>query len=250
MDVARTVIGLDGCPGGWVAAQWDGGAGLVLRRWARLGDAFATPWLQAAIDMPIGLPDLAGPGGRAPEPLVRPPLGMRQSSVFSVPSRAAVEAGCDPAIPVDVRYALACRIARETSNPPRAVSKQAFHIFPKMVEMDQLMRTRTDLRLAECHPEVSFWAMNGCQPLALPKKIKSMPSAAGLNLRIALLAAHDVPIADLTRAQAWALGAGLDDLVDACACAWTAWRIAEGRALAFPNPPHADRYGLPVAIWA
>ena len=40
--------------------------------------------------MPIGLPDRVGPGGRGPERAVRPLLGERQSSVFSVPSRAAV----------------------------------------------------------------------------------------------------------------------------------------------------------------
>ncbi len=250
MDATHAVLGLDGCPGGWVCARWDSSTGLLLERHARLADVFATPSLQAAIDMPLGLPDHAGPGGRAPEPLVRPLLGMRQSSVFSVPSRAAVEAGCDAAIPVEERYAAACRVARETSLPPRAVSKQAFHIFPKMLEADALMRSRPGLRLAECHPEVSFWVMNGRQPLALPKKVKSVPFAAGLELRIALLAAQGVPVAQLTRPDARALGAGLDDLVDACACAWTASRIAKGTALAFPDPPHADRHGVPVAIWA
>jgi predicted RNase H-like nuclease len=43
-----------------------------------------------AVDMPIGLPDFTARGGRGPETLVRPLLGERQSSVFSIPSRAAV----------------------------------------------------------------------------------------------------------------------------------------------------------------
>lgn len=252
MENAHAVIGIDGCPGGWVCARWDGGTGLVLERHPRLIDVFAgpMPWAQAAIDIPIGLPERVGPGGRAPEPLVRPLLGMRQSSVFSVPSRAAVEAGCDGSIPIHARYEAACRVARETSMPPRAVSKQAYHIFPKILEADSLVRSRPELRLAECHPEVSFWAMNGGAALALPKKVKSAPSADGLALRIALLAAQGMPVGPLTRDHARRLGAGLDGLVDACACAWTARRIVQGMALAFPDPPQADAHGVPVAIRA
>ena len=41
-----------------------------------------------AVDMPIGLPDRTGAGGRGPEALVRRHLGARQSSVFAIPSRA------------------------------------------------------------------------------------------------------------------------------------------------------------------
>jgi predicted RNase H-like nuclease len=44
--------------------------------------------------------------------------------------------------------------------------------------------------------------------------------------------------------------AGLDDLVDACAAAWTAARIAQGKAISFPDPPERDAFGLPIAIWA
>ncbi|WP_341989224.1 DUF429 domain-containing protein [Azorhizobium sp. AG788] len=252
MDLVREVIGLDGCPGGWVGARWDGGSGLVLERYGNLTAVFAGPtaWLQAAVDMPIGLPEMAGPRGRAPERLVRPLLGMRQSSVFSVPSRAAVEAGGDADGDDATRYQAACRIARATSEPPRAISKQAFNIFPKILEADALLRSRPGLPLAECHPEVSFWAMNGRKPLALPKKVKSTPSPEGMALRIALLAAQGMPVASLTPAQARRLRVGLDDLVDACACAWTALRIARGTAEAFPDPPETDKHGLPVAIWA
>lgn len=252
MDPVRDVIGLDGCPGGWVGARWDGGSALVLERYVDLAAVFAGPrsWLQAAVDTPIGLPDVAGPRGRAPERLVRPLLGMRQSSVFSVPSRAAVVAGGSADGDDAMRYQAACRIARATSEPSRAISKQAFNIFPKILEADALLRSRPGLPLAECHPEVSFWAMNGRRPLDLPKKVKSTPSAAGLALRIALLAAQGVPVASLTPVRARTLRVGLDDLVDACACAWTARRIAQGTAEAFPDPPEIDSYGLPVAIWA
>ena len=45
-----------------------------------------------AIDMPIGLPDRIDGSGRAAERAVRPLLGARQSSVFTIPARAAIEA--------------------------------------------------------------------------------------------------------------------------------------------------------------
>ncbi len=249
----RLVAGLDGCRGGWVVALWDGIAPLRLKRIARLAELFEGPDAPqiAAIDIPIGLPDRAGAGGRGAERLVRPLLGARQSSVFSVPSRAAVMAGLGPD-DERTRYLSACAVARATSDPPKAVSKQAFHIFPKIAEADALLRDRPDLilRLLECHPEVAFWAMNGQRALDLPKKVKSRPFPAGLDLRLGLLAASGVPIDKLSAQTALALKAGLDDLVDACACLWTARRALYGKALRFPDPPGRDALGLMVAIHA
>src|SRR5262249_61601610 len=70
----------------------------------------------AAVDMPIGLPERTGPKGRTPERLVRSLLGARQSSVFSIPSRAAVYAGADADEPDErTRFLSACDIARATS---------------------------------------------------------------------------------------------------------------------------------------
>jgi predicted RNase H-like nuclease len=43
---------------------------------------------------------------------------------------------------------------------------------------------------------------------------------------------------------------GADDLLDACACAWSARRIAEGRAVRFPADPPQDARGLRMAIHA
>lgn len=246
--------GLDGCQGGWVCARWDGGAGLTLARLDAVEDLFeaADAPLVAAIDIPIGLPERAGPGGRPPERLVRPRLGMRQSSVFSVPSRAAVEAGGALHLPEDERYRAACTVARATSDPPRAISKQCFHILPKILEVDRVLRSRPALdgRLFECHPEVSFWAMNGQREVPLPKKVKGRSFEDGLNFRRALLSAAGMPVERVTRETARRLKAGFDDVVDACACAWTARRIAQGIALSFPDPPERDGAGLRIAIHA
>ncbi|MGO4840025.1 DUF429 domain-containing protein, partial [Rhizobiaceae sp. 2RAB30] len=92
--IDRTVAGVDGCKAGWVAvirAPGQAAYACVVGSFAALvemlpGDAVI------AVDMPIGLPDISSHGGRGPETLVRRFLGARQSSVFSIPSRAAVYA--------------------------------------------------------------------------------------------------------------------------------------------------------------
>ena len=97
-------------------------------------------------------------GGRAAENAVRPLLGARQSSVFSVPSRQAIYAA---------DYAQACAVALATSDPPRKVSKQLFNIGPKIREVDEALRADAALasRTFEVHPEVAFWRLNGERPL-------------------------------------------------------------------------------------
>jgi len=198
-----------------------------------------------AVDMPIGLPERTGAGGRAAENAVRPLLGGRQSSVFSVPSRAAVYAA---------DYRDACRIAQETSDPPRMVSKQLFNIAAKIREVDECLRASPSAarRVFEVHPEVAFWRLNGERPLDEPKKVKGRPYEPGLASRRRLLAAAG--LADFAvharPTQAAGLRAGPDDVLDALACAMTARRIHAGTARPFPDPPPCDAEGIAMAIWA
>ena len=126
--------GVDGCRSGWVVAFAPAVGGDVrVRIVARFADVLAAPEAPSviAVDIPIGLPERAGPCGRAAENAVRPLLGTRQSSVFSVPSRAALAAA---------DYADACRIAFASSEPPRKVSKQLFMLAPKIREVDACLR--------------------------------------------------------------------------------------------------------------
>lgn len=209
----------------------------------RFADVLAAPERPTviAVDMPIGLPERTGAGGRAAENAVRPLLGARQSSVFSVPSRAAIYAG---------DYAEACRVAQETSEPPRKVSKQLFNIAPKIREVDAMLRANPEAaaRVYEVHPEVAFWRLNGERALDEPKKVKSRPSPPGLALRRKLLRAAKLPptLVDATPPK----GAAEDDVIDALACAAIARRLHAGLAHPFPDPPPRDAHGLPMAIWA
>jgi len=238
------LAGVDGCSGGWIAAfvhsAGDGGEVAVFPRFT---DVVAAPQRPAiiAVDVPIGLPERTGHGGRAAENAVRLLLGARQSSVFSVPSRAAIAV---------TDYAGACRAALATSEPPRKISKQLFNIAPKIREVDAALRGDRALadRTFEVHPELAFWRLNGERPLGEPKKVKSKPYPPGLDLRRQLLRAAGLPAVFVYSPPP--RGAAADDLLDALACAAIARRINAGRAQPFPNPPPRDAHGLPMAIWA
>src|SRR5947209_20152084 len=140
MSAGGWVAGLDGCRPGWIAVIAASNHAQARVRFAKsvldVVDAPEAPGV-IALDIPIGLPDRSGPGGRTPERLVRPLLGARQSSVFSIPSRSAVYAGADPHESDErKRFLRACELARATSAQGRAVAKQGFHIFRKIVDVD------------------------------------------------------------------------------------------------------------------
>ncbi|MCX7328791.1 MAG: serine/threonine dehydratase [Hyphomicrobiales bacterium] len=238
------IAGVDGCPGGWIVAlaPEDDVSNPRIRVVARFSDVVDAPERPACIvvDMPIGLPERIEGPGRAPERLVRPLLGARQSSVFSIPARAAV---------FSPDYAIACTQAAARSEPPRKVSKQGFMIFPKIREIDELLRVRPDLteRVFESHPEVAFQAMNGSRPLHEPKKIKGKPWPDGMAMRRGLLAAHGIGQSAL--AAKAPRGAAADDQLDALACLVTARAIAKNEAQSYPSPPERDAYNTPIAIW-
>ncbi len=237
------LAGVDGCPGGWIVGFGHAaGGGIRLRIVPRFADALAAAEAPAvvAVDIPIGLPERVGTGGRAAENAVRPLLGARQSSVFSVPSRRAIDAA---------DYREACRLALATSDPPRKVSKQLFNIAPKIREVDGVLRgdPTAARRVFEVHPEAAFWRLNGGRPLDEPKKVKGRPHEPGLALRRRLLIAAGLA-ADAVNAEP-PNGAGPDDLLDALACLAIARRIHAGVAQPFPDPPPRDAFGLAMAIW-
>ena len=108
-----------------------------------------------AVDMPIGLPERTGSGGRAAENAVRPLLGARQSSVFSVPSRAAIYAR-------RLRRGLPHR-ARDVRPAAQGVEAAVQHRARKSARWTKCLRAtpRCAARVFEVHPEVAFWRLNG-----------------------------------------------------------------------------------------
>ncbi|WP_421980140.1 DUF429 domain-containing protein [Roseibium sp.] len=237
------VAGVDGCKAGWVAVlrNLDDPAGLRLGVFPSFAGILAyDPFLAViAVDMPIGLPERLDQTGRGPEKAARRHLGERQSSVFSVPSRAAV---------YETDYREACETAQKTSEPPRKVSKQCFYLFPKIREIDTLMTPELEDRVFEVHPELAFWRLNGEREMSLPKKIKSRANPDGLDQRRDLLVSKGLPAAFLD--QQPPKGCGRDDLLDAAANSLIAECCLKGIAEPFPDPFRRDGRGLRMAIWA
>jgi predicted RNase H-like nuclease len=229
--MAEQVSGVDGCPGGWIAVLWRGpGWPADSALCPSFADVLALDAAIIAVDMPIGLPDRAP---REVERAVRPLLGKRRASVFAVPARPALAA---------MDYLQACAINRGHSEPPRAVSRQCFHLFEKIREIDAIMTPELQSRVYEAHPEVAFRLMKG-EPLAFRKR-----SSQGQDERRALLRGQGLPIERLLARRYRGADARGDDLIDAAALAWVALRIRNRANRRFPASPSQDGRGLRMEI--
>ena len=237
------VAGVDGCRAGWAVIFWDltGQAAPRVRVFATFESILDAPECPCiiAVDMPIGLPETVGAGGRGPEPAVRKHLGPRQSSVFSIPSRRAVYAP---------DYRAACDVALQTSAPPRKISKQGYMLFEKIRQVDAVMTPDLCSRIFEVHPELAFWRLNNEQAMQTPKKIKGRVNPDGIAERRDVLQLQGFDAEFLE--QKMPKGVAADDFVDACACAMIARRLSDGEAVPFPTQPETDINGITIAIWA
>jgi predicted RNase H-like nuclease len=225
------VLGVDGCTAGWVGVVWDGrtASAVVARTVADLVAGVRTrhPGLAVVgVDMPIGLPDTSA---RQADLLARQRLPAgRKSSVFPAPTRVAT---------TSTTHAEASAANREATGGV-GLSIQAFHLVPKILEVDDLVRSGTPYRVVEVHPEVSFAALD------LACVTPSKRTAAGLAARTAALRSAGLDPPAYVAGQGYAA----DDLLDACAAAWTALRVAHGDAETLPDPPEVFSDGIPAAI--
>jgi predicted RNase H-like nuclease len=243
------LAGVDGCKAGWIAVFVRPTGGYARPRiFSRFADVLTAPERPriVVVDIPIGLLRRSELKGRAPERIVRPLIQKRGSSVFRVPSRAAIYAGIDPSVPDEQeRWANSRKIARNSSVDCKAFAKQGFYLFGKIVEVDRLLRARKQLRrrIHESHPEVAFWMLNGKRMLPEPKT-----TTRGIMLRRQILLTAGFSLGSVTLARL--KGATKDDLLDALACAAVARRIQVGKARRFPSQIKRDPCGIPMAIWA
>lgn len=229
-------VGLDGCPGGWIAAVVDAG-GLVAVEYRESARAALEAYPDAeafAFDIPIGL---GADGKREADTEAREFLGERRNSVFWSPLRAVLDVDGGAFSTHREAYAEARRVSMRASGGRQSLSSQTFVLVPKIREVAEFA---ADPRVHEAHPEVSFTALSGGE--ALPSK----KTWDGLMQRRALLTAAGLAIPDLV-GEPSGRGAA-DDIVDAVACAWTAARIARGEAQPLPDPPQRLE-GREVAIW-
>jgi predicted RNase H-like nuclease len=220
-------IGLDGFAKGWVAVVIDGDARAISFR-ADVADALRDPFDRAGVDIPIGMTD---DGERACDLLAREKLRPHASRVFTGARRWLWEEFRHP----DKANADARRRGQ------KRVSRQLWHLGPKIMEVDAFVRAHRSRDIREVHPELVFLRLNGGKPLA-PKK-----SEAGDTLRRRLL--KQVGFREIDR---WlneariGTGAKRDDVLDACAVAIAAREPAGSLP---EGTPSLDGLGLPMQIW-
>ena len=229
------VAGVDGCRAGWFRASRETQTGelhfAVIPSVAALLEAEPRA-RRIAIDMPIGLPPS---GARACDVEARRRIGPRRSSVFPAPIRPALTAAS---------RAEADQITRTVEN--KGVSAQAWGIYGKVGELDELLAASATARkrVCEVHPEVSFWAWNGRTPLAFGKKKRE-----GHAEREALAEAWlGTGIVEQARGETLKKDLADDDILDAIATLWTAHRIEAGTSESLPTSPPHDATGLPMRI--
>ena len=243
------VAGADGCPAGWLAVfrslEGQDHRARIFESLVQVVSAPEQPRI-VAVDIPIGLPKVSARGGRAADRECRKILGRdRQSSIFPPPSRPTLAAGS---------FLEACEIERAHSWPPKKVSQQTFNILSKIREVDGIAAMFKGV-IFECHPEVSFWAMNGQRAMSLPKKVSRRKNPDGINEsgldeRRRLLLENGYSAAFLATRLGSLRECGADDFVDACAAAWTAERKFRDQAVRFPSTADPDEHGVDMAIWA
>jgi len=217
----------DGCRTGWVVCRRDADGALDIRVVTTLAEACEGLSI-LAVDMPIGFVDVPRPP-RACEAEARKLLPGKASSVFPTPCRSV----------------LACTTHAEANATSKTlgigINQQTFHLFPKMREVDALLRGSAKLRrvVFEAHPELAFARMNGGKPVLSKKR-----QPEGYAERLKLLARHGFR----TKVNRLS-GAARDDILDAIAVCRTATLIARGEAKRLGPARQRDSCGLPMNIW-
>jgi predicted RNase H-like nuclease len=199
------VLGVDGWRGAWVGALLEGRS-VTLLALEDVHAVLAVPGVDlVAIDMPIGLSD---DGVRSCDVEARRRLGRAGSSVFPAPLRAVLQAA---------GYDDACTLSVAASG--KALSRQAWNLVPAIRQLDDALGDPPTDHVVEVHPELSFRALDvGVRD--------RKGSARGTVQRLRALRS----VMDVEEALAQApTGVPVIDALDACAAAWSARRLADGR---------------------
>ncbi len=219
------VLGVDGCKGGWVGVVLEDAAepvALAERSIDRLADA-AGPVDAIGIDMPIHLNETSD---RVCDSAARQLIRPFTSRVFNAPVLCVLD--CET-------YLDACDASFAALG--KKISKQTWALVPKIREVEA-WRKSAGCDVFEVHPEAAFAAMAG-RVVAERKR-----TSEGTQVRRALLRAQELTAPE----RPSGVGVGVDDLLDACAAAWSTRRVARGDGRSLPDPPEVVR-GQPQAIW-
>ena len=231
-------VGIDGCKAGWFVVtlvhdmSWKVDVfSNVEQIWKKLSHATLL-----LIDIPIGLCD-RGAKGRSCDTAARRLLGSpRASSVFTPPTR--------PALEFDDRVKASEKNHFLTG---RKIGVQSWAIAPKIREVDKFLRKEPEARkkIREIHPEVLFWALNNGKAMSHKKSRRE-----GFEERLQVLRRHfsasDAVIGEALSSFPRKMVAR-DDILDALAAAITALSGNENHA-SIPEQPERDAFGLAMEM--
>lgn len=229
--MTRRVLGVDGCPTGWVCVALVDGVVAEVEVVTTLAEVLTgTAHDAVGVDMPIGLVD----GPRQADAAARTLLPGRASSVFSAPPRAVVE-GARAGTLADHAAASAAAV----TCCGVGISMQAWRLVPRIIEVDGLVASHPELH--EVHPEVAFALLVGD---VLPRK----RSWAGVTTRRAVLERYGLTLPDRFPGDT---GTGPDDVLDAAVCAFVADAIAgAGEVVTLPDRTDQRDHNRPITITA
>ncbi len=230
-------LGVDGCPGGWLAAGEKDDGEIEIE----LYEDFIELWKKnpelelVLIDIPIGLKE-SGSAERLCDRAARSFLSRRSSTIFPVPFRPALRAES---------WQEANRINKEVSG--RGLSRQSWGLADKIREIDDFLgRFPGTIELMhESHPELVFWALNGGQEMSTGKK-----SQEGFAERKKVLARFFDRLSSLidnTQENKESEAVRRDDIVDALALLAAA-RRGEKKLISLPEEEMRDVRGLKMEI--
>lgn len=189
-----------------------------------------------AVDIPIGLADREA---RRCDLEARRVLGPRRSSVFPAPDFRVLEA----VIAEGLDYSGASALSHLLLG--KGISRQAFAIYPKVAEVNQVMTPALQQRVIEVHPEVSFWSLANWRPMEHPKRTREGFEERRNHLSRVFGGVH---VPERQEARRIARPAKADDVLDALVAAWSANRFAEGGSGRLPSEPSTDPRGLRMEI--
>lgn len=227
LDQARAVLGLAATRSGWVGAHLEStGHGTPT---ALVGSTLeeivhaAGPVTVVAVDVPVGLPD---DSRRAADAELRRFLGPQAAAVLGTPVREALYAPS---------YGEANRINRERQGS--GVSRQAYDVRRQIMEVDAWVRHDHDHRVVEVNGEASL-AQAAEGPIASRRV-----SAEGTSERREVLARVGIYVPTTVPH-----GVPVEDLIAACAAAWSAHRVKTHQAHTYPAQAETFSDGLASAV--
>lgn len=225
--IMHTIIGVDGCYGGWVAVYYTAGQeerifdSLVDNDFSKL---IANVLCQCngsedytiAVDIPIGLAE----GRRECDIIAKSMLKKRHSCVFYAPSATVLK--------------------QWVNEEPVTMSRQLEGIMGKIVEANSYIEANTDTakHIYEVHPELCFLMMNDSNPVIEKKRLKEgQDKRKQLLKRVGFIGIGEIEELhkQAKKMSTKELMVERDDTIDALAACWTAERLYRKCAMPIPK---------------